>query len=885
MKIKFEPNLQFQKEAIDSVVRLFDGAPYIRPEDRFMQEVSPNILKIDQAKIFENFDALVKENKIEQEKQAKDDQRMDFSVEMETGTGKTYIYLRTIVELYKTYGLSKFLIIVPSIAVKEGVMKTLEITKSHFKELYNENIEYFEYDSKKPTKIRHYAYANNLNVMVTNIQAFNTDDRIINQERDNTNGQKLIELLKAVKPIIVMDEPQEGMDSPNMKQRITDLNPLFKLRYSATHKEPINLIYRLTPFDAYNQGLVKKIEVYSVSEENSQSNVEIEFKEIRFSTGKPEAVLGLQYKVGTNFKIKDGIFKELDNLEDKTKNPTYKGWVVERIYKDLMDEVEKIKFSNGTELTRGSKHGWDKETIFREQIKWTIRRHFAKKEKYKDLGIKVLSLFFIDRVANYIQPDGLIRKLFVEQYAEIYKQKYGKDPENIDLVHDGYFAQTKSGEYTDNESSMKKNKAIYDKIMKNKEQLLSKEEPLEFIFSHSALGVGWDNPNIFQICTLNETRSETRKRQEIGRGLRICVRAMGNDFERYHDADTVVEGEEVNLLTIVPNQNYLSFVTSYQDEIIEETGDTRQPQIRNAKKAPNEIKLNREIFESKDFRNLWEQIQKQTRYVVSFRENELIEMCVEKLNEIVVREQKIEVKAVQITQLDKADIRSNLINKGEAEVKGKGIKANVDVVDQISEQTALSVNTVLEILKKISNSDMITKNPIVYISEAVKRIKSVLDEEMVRVVSYKPIDTVFPISEFEKYNPQTYNKVVATKNHGVYDAVEYDSDIEKDFAYDIDQENRVKAFVKLPKWYQIDTPIGKYNPDFALVLEKKSLEDSSETKYYFVVETKGSEEWEQLKETEKNKIRCAIKHFEAIGFEQYLAPITSFNNFKQKANL
>lgn len=882
MKLKFEANLQYQKDAINSVVKLFEGAPYIRPEDRISQEVSPNILKITQEKIFENYEKIVKENLIDESKQAKNTDLLDFSVEMETGTGKTYIYLRTILELYKNYGLTKFLIVVPSIAVKEGVIKTLDMTKDHFNELYNEKIQYFEYDSKKSTRVRHFAYSNTLQVMVINVQAFNADDNIINQERDVNNGAKLIDLIKAIRPVVIMDEPQEGMDSKNMEKRFNQLDPLFKIRYSATHKKPINLVYRLTPYEAYNQGLVKKIEVYSIHEENTQSNVEIEFKEIKYTSAKPEAKLQANYKVGTDFKTKDGYFKELDNLEEKTKNPAYKGWIIERIYKDLMDNTEKVKFSNGIELTRGSKHGWDKESIFREQIRWTIKRHFQKKEQYKDLGIKVLSLFFIDRVANYVNEDGIIKKLFVELYKQEYKDKYGKEPENVDQVHNGYFAKTKSDEYTDNVNSMQKNKEIYNLIMKDKERLLSFEEPLEFIFSHSALGVGWDNPNVFQICTLNESHSEAKKRQEIGRGLRICVDKTG---ERYRDPDTVTEGQEINLLTVIPNESYHAFVTQYQDEIIEETGDTRQTKVRNAKKGANKIGINRDILNSNDFQNLWKKIQKKTKYMVSFREQELVDKCVDELNSIVVREQIIQTQAIQIRSLNESqDINENILSKGETSTKARSSVANIDLIDQLSEQTSLSIKTVIEILSKISNQNMLTKNPVVYLTEAVKRIKRVLNTEMVRVISYQPTNEEFPIEDFEKFDPQTYNDVVPARK-GVYDAVEYDSTIEKDFVLDIDQENKVKAFVKLPKWYKIETPIGTYNPDFALVLEKKDLEKGGETKYYFVVETKGTDDINELKDEEKMKIQCAIKHFEAIGFEKYMAPVKNLNSFKSKANI
>jgi len=882
MKIKFEANLQYQKDAINSVVKLFEGAPYVRREDRISQEVSHNILKISQEKIFENYDNIVRENQIDEEKQYRNEELLDFTVEMETGTGKTYIYLRTILELYKQYGLTKFVIVVPSIAVKEGVVKTLNMTKDHFNEIYNEKIDFFEYDSRKTTRVRHFAYSNTLQVMVINVQAFNADDNIINQERDVNNGEKLIDLIKAVRPVVIMDEPQEGMDSENMEKRFLALNPLLKIRYSATHKNPINLVYRLTPYEAYNQGLVKKIEVYSIHEENTQSNVEVEFKEIKLTSAKPQAKLELKYKSGTDFKTKEGYFKELDDLEEKTNNPVYKGWIVERVYKDLMDGVEKVKFSNGVELTKGSKHGWDKESIFREQIRWTIKRHFKKKEEYKQLGIKVLSLFFIDRVANYVQEDGLIRKLFVELYKEEYQKEYGKEPNNIEQVHGGYFAKTTTGEYTDNINSIKKNKDIYNLIMKDKERLLSFEEPLEFIFSHSALGVGWDNPNVFQICTLNESHSEIKKRQEIGRGLRICVDKSG---ERYRDADTVVEGEEVNLLTVIPNESYQAFVTQYQEEIVAETGDRRETKVRNARKGANKININEDILDSEDFKNLWKKIQKKTRYMVSFREQELIEKCVDELNSIVVKEQIIQTQAVQIRGLSETeDIKENILSKGETTTTAKSPIVHIDLIDQISEQTSLSVRTVIDVLNQVSNQEMIARNPVVYLAEAVKRIKRVLNKEMVRVITYQPTNEEFSIEDFKIFDPQTYNDVVPTRK-GVYDAVEYDSTVEKDFVLEIDQENKVKAFVKLPRWYKIDTPIGSYNPDFALVLEKKDLEKGGETKYYFVVETKGTDDINELREEERMKIECAIKHFEAIGFEKYVAPVKSFSSFSTKINI
>lgn len=880
MRIQFESNLQYQIDAIKSVVKLFDGAPFIKAENRVFSEVSKNVLKITPEKVFENFRQVTEENSISET--FLDTETLDFSIEMETGTGKTYVYLRTILELHKEYGLNKFIIVVPSIPVKEGVIKTLKMTEQHFKQLYNTKIDYFEYDSKKPVRVRNFATANTLQIMVTNIQAFNTDDRVINQEKDTNHGVKLIDLIKQTNPIIVMDEPQEGMDSVNMKKRFANLNPLFKLRYSATHKKQINLVFRLTPYDAYNQGLVKKIEVFSIYESNMQSNVQILFEGLRTSeSGKPpEAKLNVS--LGNQLQMKSMYFKDGDNLEDKTKNPVYRGWVVSRILIDPLDGTEKVRFSNGTELTKGNKIGWDKEGIFREQIRWTIKKHFQKKERYKEKGIKVLSLFFIDRVANYVDEDGIIRKLFIEIYKDEFTKKYGYEPENLEKVHNGYFAKTKStGEYTDNESSMTKNSEIFNLIMKDKERLLSFDEPLEFIFSHSALGVGWDNPNVFNICTLNESESTIKKRQEIGRGLRISVT---QDGKRYRDADDIVEGQEVNLLTVVANQSYYSFAQSYQNELIEEFGNkTPLPKPRDARKDPNKINLNKSVLEGDDFKGLWKKISRKTKYSVVFRESELVDKCIESLNEIVVQEQTIisELNKIQ-TLSENVDITESSKYVGSDEAVSRVSVVSLDFVDEISEQTALSVNTVIQIFERLNNKQMLNKNPIVYIAEAVKRIQSILEDEMVNLVSYQMLDDSYDTSLFQEII-ETYGDIVPVRN-GLYDGIVYDSEIEKDFSLGIDNENKVKAFVKLPKWYEIDTPIGKYNPDFALVLEKTSLEDGDSTKYYFVIETKGSKEWDQLKESEKMKILCAIKHFEAIGLKEYLAPVESLTDFKSKAN-
>lgn len=882
MKLKFEPNLKFQQDAISSVTELFAGAPFIKPEEAIFSEVASNVLKITPEEVFANRDKIIKNGGIPNPHK---EDLLDFCIEMETGTGKTYVYLRTILELHKKYGLSKFIIVVPSVAVKEGVIKTLEITKSHFEELYNSMpYSHFEYDSKKINKVRSFVFSNHLQIMVMNVQAFNTDDRIINQERDSNNGERLIDLLEKVSPVLILDEPQEGMDTSNMRSRRKKLNPLFTLRYSATHKVVRNLIHRLSPYDAYNQGLVKKLEVFSIHESNTQSNVFVEFENIKLTSDKPQAKLKLSHRLATgDFKFKSGYVKDGDDLEDKTKNPVYKGWIVERILKDPLNGISKIKFSNGTSLTQGESHGIDKESIFKEQIRWTIKKHFDKKDKYKDKKIKVLSLFFIDRVANYIEDDSLIRQLFEKIYAEEYKAKYGDLPHDVTQVHDGYFAQTSKGEYTDSEVSMKKNSEAYQKILKDKERLLSFEEPLEFIFSHSALGVGWDNPNVFNICTLNETESVIKKRQEIGRGLRLSVTQEG---VRYRDSLDVEEGQEVNLLTVVANQSYYAFAQSYQDELIAEYGiGEKKPEVRDARRKPKQIKLKKDVVTSDDFQKLWKKISKKTKCKVFFREDSIVEKCIDRLNTIAVPEAVISINLNRITGLleqEQEAIQSHNVGQTEAETKARF--APINLFEEIAKNTALSVATATKILDGVENKHMIVRNPVVYLTEAIKRIKRVLNEEMVRLVRYEALNESYSLEEFEEVVTTYQKESVLEVNNSVYDHIIWDSKTERDFALDVDEENKVRVFVKLPAWYTIPTPIGSYNPDFALVLEKKSLDDDNKTNFYFVIETKGSKEWEALKEDEKMKIECAVKHFEAVGLSEYLAPVDSMKTFKSKAN-
>jgi type III restriction enzyme len=883
MKLYFEPNLQYQLDAIDSVTRLFDGAPRIRPRDTILAEVHANILKLDPERILENRDEVMKARQITETEAHKTDE-MDFSVEMETGTGKTYVYLRTIFELNRAYGLTKFIIVVPSIPVKEGALKTLEITKQHFRGLYSIPFEFFAYDSKKLTQVKSFCEANMLQIMVMNIQAFNADDRVISQERDNTHGIRMIDLIKQTYPIVIMDEPQVGMGTTGAEKALSNLNPLFKLRYSATHKEPKNVIYRLTPFTAYNQGLVKKIEVLSVKSEGVIES--LEFKEAVFAGRKePQAKLVLNVHLKEKgFKSKIITVKVGDDLEAKTKNPAYRGLVIERIWRDMGDGQNKLQFKGGATIIKGEQTGGNNDQIFEEQIKRTVEKHFIKKDEFNPKGIKVLSLFFIDRVANYMEESGKIRLLFIKIYEELYKKRYGKNPINTDQIHSGYFAKTGSGEWTDSESSMKKNSEAYQLILKDKERLLSLDEPLEFIFSHSALGVGWDNPNVFNICTLNETQSPIKKRQEIGRGLRICV---NQDGERVHEPLDVTEGKETNLLTVIANQSYKEFAEQYQTELMEEYGSSvNTVKLRNAKQIPEKVKINKAKFESNDFTELWKRIAKKTKWTVSFHEPSVIKLCSEVLKSIQVPEPTINVELNRITTLGKEnapEIWNEYVGSG-APIAAKGMRASLDPINEISDQTGLALDTVRQILEKAGQPQKVTKNPIAFMAEAIERIKHVLDRELVKVVRYETINDKHDQSLFEELY-STYADTIPTPNHGLYDKERVDSDIEKDFGIELDKDNQTRLFFKLPKWYSIPTPIGNHHPDWAIVMEKRLLDNKGkQTKYYYVVETKGVRAIDSLSPDERIKIQCAQKHFEAVGLMEYAAPVDTFDYFKHEVN-
>ena len=893
MELKLE-ELSYQREAIDAVVRLFEGQPRNTFDMACHEGVRSNVLTIPFEQVHENFLATVKDNGTGQE-MAPVDEALDFCIEMETGTGKTLVYLKTTYELYRQYAFTKFIILVPSVAIKEGVLSTFGIFKRQLADVYGFTPACFEYDSKRLNRVTGFVEEQHPQIMVMTLQSFNAEDRILNQAQreDLFFNMPFKEAIARTRPIIIMDEPQEGMDTENAVARIGALKPLCRLRYSATHKVIRNLVYRLTPFDSYQQGLVKKIEVLTVAEQNQEATLRAELVEVKtFQDGKPpRAKLRLWYaKQDGSFALRESPFLKVgEGLEEKTGNVGYRGYVIRRISKPLRERTWRCEFGNGAVVVEKEKAA-DLEGIFGEQLYWLIDSHFTKRDRLAPLGIKCLSLIFIDRVDNYVRSDGMIRRIFAEKYRQVCCEKLNSEPseEEIAAVQGYYFAQTGKGEYTDNERSMRSNKALFRLILKQKEELLRIGNPVEFIFSHSALGVGWDNPNVFNIATLNQSYSEIKKRQEIGRGLRISVNQEG---QRVYDADDCPEGNEINLLTIVPNETYETFVSQYQSEIKDVYGTTASgAQTRHKKKGKyprkRRVRRNDSVYESDSFREFWRRLSMRTDYTVVIDEDAVIARAVEALNAVTIEHYTAEVALNRVKQLEAEGVTTKHL--GSERRRLRAAFGAMDLVEEVSEGTSLAYPTVFRILRNLTNRAAIAANPTRFIHEASARIREIELDELLRGLTYTPSGEEFDISLLEP-SVVTYADTIETPNRGLYDRVVCDSSFERDFAGVADNDDEVVCFLKLPDFYRIPTPIGSYNPDFGVILRRKHLQDGKEAEFYFVVETKGTNELadkKALRESEIYKIKCALKHFDALGIDarvNYEAPVKEYSIFKARA--
>lgn len=887
MKLKFEANQDYQLRAIESVTNLLEGQFHVAVESNFVEgtllAAVSNRIDLDDETLLKNLQLVQTQNdldadislecieeKIDTVTGEKTARFPNFSVEMETGTGKTYVYLRTILELYRSYGLRKFIVVVPSVAVREGVLKTLEITTKHLGELYdNIPYHYYAYDSANLAQVRQFTLSDSVEIMVMTIDSFNKASNVIRQTTDRLQGETPIHLVQATRPILILDEPQ-NMVSELRVQALAALAPLFALRYSATHRNPYNLIYRLTPIEAYQQGLVKRIEVAGIEQVDDVNRAFIRVDDIQSQKRT------LAARVTVHKLMKDGTVKEQairikpdDDLEAKTNLSQYDGYRVEEI--NLLGDF--VRFSSGIEIGKGEARGPNKEAIFEEQIRYTIEEHFQKQDRLRHLNVKVLSLFFIDRVDNYAQEDGMIRRLFNKCFNELKSTDSYFSAFDAEDVQAAYFAQrTSKGKVIYAESKTGKSKqdeAAYDLIMKDKERLLSFEEPTCFIFSHSALREGWDSPNVFQICTLNQTASEIKKRQEVGRGVRLAVNQLG-DRER---------NERVNILTVVANQSYASYVQQLQTEIEDEYGtDGVPPQPTDASKR-GVAKLRKEFILKPEFQELWERIKHKTRYAVTIDTDKLISEVVKMLDKTVISPPRLIAAKAQVLEkeVEGKPVLETLQTSGtitERNFAGSYplpnmVKEIADMLEHTTPSMRLTRRTLLEILKRTQNRKSALENPYEFASVSARIIKEKLKDLLVEGIRYEKINQWYEMCQLEA-EIETWKEYLIPAKQSLYDHVLFDSDVERQFVEDLERLKEVKLYLKLPSFFTVPTPIGEYNPDWAIVIEPHDAHGrpTGEQMLYLVRETKGTTNLDELRPDEKRKILCGEQHFKnALGVD------------------
>ena len=955
MKLKFDANQEFQLDAIRSITDIFDGLPIAESVSQFTNSGDPdsliqtelgigNNLTLPPEALLANVRQIQKRNKLEQSSSLND---LNFTIEMETGTGKTYVYLRTIIELHEKYGFKKFVIVVPSVAIREGVDHSIKIMKQHFQILYN-NIPFnhYIYDSKKPSSLRQYAQTNQLQILIMNIDAFRKNftgteeevkSNVIFRENDKLSGRKPIDFVNATHPIVIIDEPQSVDNTDKARKALKALNPLCVLRYSATHRALYNLMYRLDPIKAYEMGLVKQIAVASVLNEESHNDPFVKLISVDNRHGiKAKITIHVQTNNGPKektFTVKAG--SDLYTLSDERE--IYRtNFMIEEI--NTEPGLEFITFNGGKRLKPGQAIGALTDEIQKIQMRNTIKEHLDKELQLKESGIKVLSLFFIDRVKNYRYYDaqgnpqkGKFAFWFDEIYSELAQQAIYKNliPFPLDKIHDGYFAQDKKGVLKDTNGNTQSDNEVYDKIMKNKEKLLSLDEPLRFIFSHSALREGWDNPNVFQICTLSETGSELKKRQEIGRGLRLPVNQNG---ERVFD-------RSINKLVVLANESYEDFArklqTEYEDDLgvkfgrifidafikisrfidnkevsvsiedskviwnnlktngyINEDGDIlpkfspesrefafvvdpkfedikfeiidilEKHQIKRFIKNENnkrKLKINKQIFLDEEFKILWEKINQKTTYSVAYSTEELIESCatdiklMEKINPIKIQY----IKA--LIDVDEKGVGTSEIKNQITTIESAFLLP--DIIRYIQKETELTRITIANILFQSNRLEEFIINPQKYMDCVVVIIKKQLQKLMLAGIKYEKIaGEEYEMRLFEEEEIVSYLNNLINVKKSVYDCVEYDSEVERKFAEDLERKEYIKLFVKLPAWFKVSTPLGTYNPDWAIVKHNDHA-------LYLVRETKNTKDFDKLRNSEAVKIRCGKEHFKTLGLD------------------
>ena len=998
--MKFKFTIQpYQTDAVDSIVKVFAGQPYqdrvsyrrdtgsqkvernlfnykLSDEDLFMGFANAPV-SLTGYQLLENIRKVQADNNIRQSSSlSKHLGCCSLDVEMETGTGKTYVYIKTMFELNKQYGWSKFIVVVPSIAIREGVRKSFETMQDHFMEYYGKKARFFVYNSKNLTDIDNFSSSADLSVMIINVQAFNArgkDARRIRMELDEFGSRKPIDVIQANRPIVILDEPQK-MGGNATQESLKEFKPLFTMNFSATHKEHHDLIYVLDALDAYKMKLVKKIEVKGFDIKNLRGTDGYLFLEgILVSPDKPP-MARLEFEISYNKSInrETRVVRVDDDLYALSKNmEQYQGYHINEI--DAISGT--VSFTNGISIRTGEVQGdVSEKDIRRVQIRETIRSHFEKEKELFGRGIKTLSLFFIDKVENYRKYDEDGNEINSE-YGEIFEQEYmdvlneyltvfntpyEQYLKSIDVhaTHAGYFSIDKKGHKVD--SSLKRgtdisdDESAYDLILKDKEKLLSLDNPVRFIFSHSALREGWDNPNVFQICTLKHGGdSATNKRQEVGRGLRICVNQSG---DRMDESELGSEVQKINQLTVIASDGYKDFVSSLQKEIradlydrptkatpeyfegkhvkvgeqvvtitsdqahmiyfylakndyIDEDGrvtDKYRADAENKVLAPlpekikdiadgvhtlvqsifdehafdgmikdgNETKVHEnrlnDNFYKKEFQTLWNYINHKYTYTVEFDSDELIRKAIAHIDEkmFVAKLQYVVTRGTQGEDWSVDQVKSGTGFVAESTStynleRGEGSQVKYDLVGKIAEGTHLTRRTVVAILKGISpfKFAMFRNNPEEFIAKAIRLINEEKASMIVDDITYNQTSGVYGYEIFTAEKNKDLSRAIVGKKN-VQDYVFPDSDGEKALATEMDLDEKVVVYAKLPRGFQIPTPVGNYAPDWAICFQKGTVKH-----IFFIAETKGTMESLNLKPIEQAKIRCAKKLFGELSTE------------------
>ena len=1006
MKLQFKIQ-DFQTDAVNAVADLFLGSEHsettfsVTKNDLINETGTANRLNIPDDVLLENMHAVQKRNKLPQT----DDGEKQYSIEMETGTGKTYVYTKTIFELHKRYHFSKFIIVVPSVAIREGVCKSLQITEEHFALSYDRvPCRYFIYNSSRLSDVRQFATSGGIEIMIINIDAFRKAENVINQAQDKLNGDAAIQFIQGTNPIVIIDEPQSVDNTPKAKDAIASLNPLVVLRYSATHRELKNLLYKLTPVDAYQMRLVKQICVSSSQASGGFNQPYIKLLEVSNEKGfRAKVEIDVQDKKGHVSRKTVTVKPDSDLYLLSQERELYENYQIAGI--DCTPGLESIEFTNTERIMLGHAIGDVDEMLQkREQIRRTIETHLEKELRLNKLGIKVLSLFFIDEVQKYRQGDGtpgIYAQMFDECYAELISQpRFAGLKFPAGSPHNGYFSQDKKGNYKNTKGDTQDDYDTYNTIMKDKEWLLSFECPLRFIFSHSALKEGWDNPNVFQVCTLIDQKSVFTCRQKIGRGLRLCVDQEGKR----------IEDPNINILHVMATESFADFADKLQHELEQDTGlrfgvleiglftdlkipetviqertPTREeaekivavsyavepketnlpkPEIQTVEQVmaqtmplptvvekpitteeaqqlithmehkgyitktgrvketlknalmtgtldlPAKFEAARERFEqvirhaacpvplrnasrdvtvhlkkqvllSPEFLELWNKIKQKTTYRVKVDTEKLMAMSLVALQKM----PKIAPPRI-VTQTAQINIENAGVSHMEQSLKTFDIKdvqiTLPDLLAVLGEQTMIKRQTLCRILIASGRLAEFISNPQGFIEAVSDILRNIRHELAIDGISYKKLAGeeyyIQEIFDSEELIANLDRNAVAAE-HSIYDYIVYDSvTIERAFAEALDKDDEVKLFFKIPPRFKVETPIGDYNPDWAVLLEK----DGSR-KLYFILETKGTVDLlMNVRTAERLKIDCGKRHFSSLANDIELLPAKSWSEFKLK---